>query len=124
MKRTYIRRAAELVTCSGDKAKHGSEMKEVGIIKNGAVLIEDGHIALVGSTEELDKKVDFQTAELIDAGGQAVLPGFVDSHTHFLFGGYRADEFGWRLQGESCLSIMDKDGVINATVTPTRAASV
>ena len=70
MKRTYIRRAAELVTCSGDKAKHGSEMKEVGIIKNGAVLIEDGHIALVGSTEELDKKVDFQTAELIDAGGQ------------------------------------------------------
>ena len=124
MKRTYIRRAAELVTCSGDKAKHGSEMKEVGIIKNGAVLIEDGHIALVGSTEELDKKVDFQTAELIDAGGQAVLPGFVDSHTHFLFGGYRADEFGWRLQGESYLSIMEKGGGINATVTPTRAASV
>ncbi|WP_455154586.1 imidazolonepropionase [Stomatobaculum longum] len=124
MKRTYIRRAAELVTCSGDKAKHGSEMKEVGIIQNGAVLIEDGHIALVGSTEELDKKVDFQTAELIDAGGQAVLPGFVDSHTHFLFGGYRADEFGWRLQGESYLSIMEKGGGINATVTPTRAASV
>lgn len=124
MKRTYIRRAAELVTCSGNKAKHGSEMKEVGIIKNGAVLIENGHIALVGSTEELDKKVDFQAAELIDAGGQAVLPGFVDSHTHFLFGGYRADEFGWRLQGESYLSIMEKGGGINATVTPTRAASV
>ena len=124
MKRTYIRRAAELVTCSGNKAKHGSDMKEVGIIKNGAVLIEDGRIARVGTTEELDKEVDFQTAELIDADGQAVLPGFVDSHTHFVFGGYRADEFGWRLQGESYLSIMEKGGGINATVTPTRAASV
>lgn len=101
MKRTYIRRAAELVTCSGNKAKHGSDMKEVGIIKNGAVLIEDGRIARVGTTEELDKEVDFSTAELIDADGQAVLPGFVDSHTHFVFGGYRADEFSWRLQGES-----------------------
>ena len=79
MKRTYIRRAAELVTCSGNKAKHGSDMKEVGIIKNGAVLIEDGRIARVGTTEELDKEVDFSTAELIDADGQAVLPGFVDS---------------------------------------------
>lgn len=124
MKRTYIRRAAELVTCSGNKAKHGRKMREVSIISNGAVLIEDGRIALVGSTEELDKKVDFATAELIDAAGQAVLPGFVDSHTHFLFGGYRADEFGWRLQGESYLSIMEKGGGINATVTPTRAASV
>ena len=51
------------------------------------------------------------------------MPGFVDSHTHFIFGGYRADEFSWRLKGDSYMSIMERGGGINATVVPTREAT-
>ncbi|WOO37026.1 imidazolonepropionase [Anaerocolumna sp. AGMB13020] len=115
-----IRNAAELVTCAGG-VKAGKEMKNIGIIKNGAVIIENGLITAVGTTEELDRRA---TAEytVIDACGKAVLPGFVDSHTHFIFGGYRAEEFSWRLGGESYMEIMKKGGGIIASVTSTREA--
>lgn len=124
MSKTYIRHASELVTCRGKKAKHGKEMSEIGIIKDGAVLIEKDKILQVGRTAELDQAVNLQDWEVIEAEGQTVLPGFVDSHTHFIFGGYRADEFTWRLQGDSYMSIMERGGGINATVTPTRNASL
>ena len=123
MKKRYIRHASELVTCAGAAPKHGKEMSDIGLIKDGGVLIHDDKIVAVGTTEELDKKVAGEDYEIIDATGKTVLPGFVDSHTHFLFGGYRADEFGWRLKGDSYMSIMERGGGINATVVPTRAAS-
>ena len=123
MKKRYIRHASELVTCRGTAPKHGKEMSDIGLIKDGGVLIHDDKIVAVGTTEELDKKVAGEDYEIIDATGKTVLPGFVDSHTHFLFGGYRADEFGWRLKGDSYMSIMERGGGINATVVLTRAAS-
>ena len=123
MKKRYIRHASELVTCRGTAPKHGKEMSEIGLIMDGGVLIHDDKIYAVGTTEELDKKAAGEDYEIIDATGKTVLPGFVDSHTHFLFGGYRADEFGWRLKGDSYMSIMERGGGINATVVPTRAAS-
>lgn len=61
---------------------------------------------------------------VLDASGKTVLPGFVDSHTHFIFGGYRAEEFSWRLKGDTYMSIMERGGGINATVGPTRDASI
>ncbi|MGO4970681.1 imidazolonepropionase [[Clostridium] aminophilum] len=125
MSKRYIRHAAELVTCKGRTAKRGKEMSDIGLIHDGAVIIEDDKITAVGTTEELDRIVkDSPEYEVIDATGKAVMPGFVDSHTHFLFGGYRADEFGWRLKGDSYMSIMERGGGINATVVPTRNASV
>lgn len=124
MIRRYIRHASELVTCHGTAPKHGKDMSDIGMMKDGAVLMEDDKIVLVGSTEELDQKVDQASCEVIDASGKVVMPGFVDSHTHFLFGGYRADEFTWRLKGDSYMSIMERGGGINATVVPTRNASV
>lgn len=124
MTKRYIRHAAELVTCKGDAPKRGKDMSDVGMIKDGGVLIHDDKIFAVGTTEELDKQINLDEYEVIDATGKTVLPGFVDSHTHFVFGGYRADEFTWRLKGDSYMSIMERGGGINATVVPTRNASV
>ena len=123
MKKRYIRHASELVTCKGKAPKHGKEMSDIGLIYDGAVIIHDDKIIAVGTTEELDKQVNSEEYEVIDAAGKTVMPGFVDSHTHFIFGGYRADEFSWRLKGDSYMSIMERGGGINATVVPTREAS-
>ena len=118
-----IKHAAELVTCGGGP-KAGLAMNDVGIIKDGAVVIEDGLISWVGTTQELEKAYpNPEDYEQIDASQKAVLPGFVDSHTHFLFGGYRADEFGWRLKGDSYMSIMERGGGIASSVTATRKAT-
>ena len=123
MKKRYIRHASELVTCKGKAPKHGKEMSDIGLIYDGAVIIHDDKIIAVGTTEELDKQVNSEEYEVIDAAGKTVMPGFVDSQTHFIFGGYRADEFSWRLKGDSYMSIMERGGGINATVVPTREAS-
>jgi imidazolonepropionase len=118
-----IKNAAELVTCSGFKVKSGKEMSDLHIINDGAVVIEDGIIKSVGTTDEVLKQYDESEYEVIDASGKAVLPGFVDSHTHFVFGGYRAEEFSWRLRGDSYMEIMQRGGGIVNTVNATREAS-
>lgn len=123
MTKRYIRNASELVTMKGSAPKKGAEMSDIGLIKNGGVLIHDDTIFAVGATEELDALVNLEEYEVIDASGKTVLPGFVDSHTHFIFGGYRADEFSWRLKGDSYMSIMERGGGINATVVPTKEAT-
>ena len=121
--KTLIKHASELVTCKGSAPRHGKDMSDIGIIRDGAVFIDDDKIVATGTTDEVLRQVDETRCNVIDATGKAVLPGFVDSHTHFIFGGYREDEFSWRLQGDSYLSIMERGGGINATVTPTRAAT-
>ena len=60
---------------------------------------------------------------MLDARGNVLLPGFVDSHTHLVFGGFRPDEFIWRLNGDSYMSIMERGGGIINTVRATREAS-
>ncbi|HSO62278.1 MAG TPA: imidazolonepropionase [Desulfobacterales bacterium] len=123
-----IQNASELVTCSGFTAKKGKEMSALGIVADGAVVIEQGKITRVGATADVmsefkasgRKFSDFKT---IDASGKAVLPGFVDSHTHLVFGGYRADEFAWRLKGHSYMDILQRGGGILSTVAATRSAA-
>ena len=123
MTKRYIRHAAELVTCKGPAPRRGREMADIGLIKDGGVLIHDDRIYAVGTTDELDSMIDPAEYEIIDASGKTVLPGFIDSHTHFIFGGYRAEEFSWRLKGDTYMSIMERGGGINATVTPTKNAT-
>lgn len=118
-----IKNASELVTCSGFKAKHGSEMSELHVIKDGAVIVEDGVIKAVGTTEEILNKYKESEYSVLDAEGKAVLPGFVDSHTHLVFGGYRAEEFSWRLRGDKYMDIMKRGGGIASSVKSTREAS-
>jgi imidazolonepropionase len=123
-----IKNASELVTCSGFGAKKGQAMAELHVIQNGAVVIKEGLISAVGTTEEI--LADLKRSEtalsgfdMIDAGQKSVLPGFVDSHTHFVFGGYRAEEFSWRLRGDSYMEIMQRGGGIVNSVEATRKAS-
>jgi imidazolonepropionase len=123
-----IRNAAELVTCSGFSAKKGREMSELGIIADGAVVIERGKISRVGGTAEVAAELESSGRDLsgfdtIDASGKAVLPGFVDSHTHLVFGGDRAQEYAWRLKGDSYMDILQRGGGILSTVAATRRAS-
>jgi len=114
--------AAQLVTCSGRRAKPGREMADLGIIEDGAVVIDNGAITAVGKTDSILKENDLSRYEVLDASGRAVLPGFIDPHTHFVFGGYRADEFSWRLQGTPYMEIMKRGGGIVNTVKATRKA--
>ena len=109
-----------MVTCSGYKAKRGKDMSDLQIINDGAVVIEQGIIRAVGKTGDTLSDFDENRFSVIDARGKAVLPGFVDSHTHFVFGGYRAEEFSWRLRGDSYMQILERGGGILNTVLATR----
>ncbi len=118
-----VRNASELVTVRGEAPKKGSAMSDLGIIPDGALVIEKGVIARVGETDEVMRGLDTAAFTVIDASGKAVLPGFIDAHTHFIFGGYRAEEFSWRIRGESYMEIMKRGGGIVNSVRATRDAT-
>ncbi|MCE3234861.1 MAG: hutI 1 [Vampirovibrio sp.] len=93
----------------------------LGIIADGAIRIEDGEIAWLGASSEV-KRADFPSHHWMDAKGRLVMPGLIDSHTHTIFAGDRADEFEMRLQGKTYLEIAQAGGGILKTVTATRQA--
>ena len=123
----YIKHAT-IVTPLGNQAVKGADMSRLNVIEDGAILIKDGVIRYVGNSNPLRQIYSLfgngATFKEIDAHGRVVLPGFVDSHTHMVFGGFRADEFRMRLEGASYMSIMEKGGGIQSTVNATREASV
>ena len=113
---------ANLSTPLGHTARRGGDMAELSHIENAGIVIDDGIISYVGPMSDMpDVSGPY---EEIDAAGNAVLPGFVDSHTHLIFGGYRPDEFEWRLKGDSYMSIMERGGGIQSTVNATRGESL
>ena len=93
----------------------------LGIVEGGAVAIVDGAIAWVGPG--VDLPMAYGDLPRLDAGGAAVLPGFVDPHTHVVFAGDRSEEFARRLRGESYEEILAAGGGILSTVEATREAS-
>jgi imidazolonepropionase len=97
----------------------------LGLVTDGAVALAGGRVAWVGRRAELPKSgLDLAAARRLDAGGRLVSPGLVDCHAHPVFAGDRADEFGRRAAGHSYLEIAAAGGGINATLGPTRAATV
>jgi imidazolonepropionase len=85
------------------------------------MLVEDGRIAAVGTRSEIEPNAN--NAEIIDAAGRLVAPGFVDAHTHLVFAGNRADEFEKRCAGITYQQIAAQGGGICSTVRKTRAAT-
>lgn len=119
--RLLIKNVAQIVTPEGKTARRGRDMKKLKIYENQSILIENGKIRSIGSQPDWEKLVPAD--KQIDARGKAVLPGFVDSHTHLVFGGYRPDEFLWRMEGMSYMEIMERGGGILNTMKATREAS-
>ena len=117
-----IENAAQLITCtSGRRPKRGPEMCNVGLIERGALTINEGKITKVGANKEIRRQ--FQAKKTIDASGKAVIPGFVDCHTHIVFAGNRLDEFELRIKGANYLELLASGGGINSTVEKTRNAT-
>ena len=93
-----ITNIGQLVTCaSGGKPKCGMEMRDAGLIENGAVAIAQGRFVDVGRAEEVVSQ--YTAEEVVDAKGNVVCPGFVDPHTHIVCAGDRIDEFELKIKG-------------------------
>ncbi len=115
---------AQVVTLAGPaRPRIGAEMRELGIVGRGGLLIRDGLISHIGTTDQIETLIDADTT-VVDAGGRVVLPGFVDAHTHPVFAGTRVDEFEERSAGATYQEIAARGGGIQSTVDRTRAASV
>ena len=114
--------ASQLITLRGPRRPRvGTELSELGIIRDGGMLIRGGKIERVGPSDEIEENVG--DAEVVDAGGCVVMPGFVDAHTHLVFSGNRLDDFERRARGETYEQIAKAGGGIWSTVAKTRAAS-
>ncbi|MFW9925202.1 MAG: imidazolonepropionase [Candidatus Thorarchaeota archaeon] len=104
--------------------KIGIEMTELSIIENGAIAIKDGKILAVGHTNEILSQIS-QEPELpaIAFPGMLAVPGFIDSHTHLVFGGSRENDFSMKLAGKTYLEILESGGGILNTLQSTRSAT-
>ena len=101
----------------GEGPRRREELMEVGLVENAAVAAYDGKIVAAGPEDEVRDRIHILAgAENVDAEGRAVIPGFVDPHTHAVFGEARSWEFGRRLRGESYQSIAEAGGGIRASV--------
>ncbi len=111
-----VKNASQLITLRGGIRR---DEYDLGIIDDGAVLIDGDKIVEVGTTRELRGSAEAE----IDATGRVVMPGFVDPHTHLIFSGTRENELYIKLQGKTYLEILKMGGGILKTVRMTRAAS-
>lgn len=102
---------SQLVTVAGP---------DLGVIHDGAMLVRDGRIAATGARAEIERRIEDE--EVVDAGGRVVLPGFVDAHTHPVFGGNRSSEYELRIRGVTYAEIAASGGGIRSTVRRTREA--
>ncbi|MDY0125163.1 MAG: imidazolonepropionase [Anaerolineaceae bacterium] len=112
---------SQCVTMAGG-ARRGKHLSEPAILEDAAIAILDDKILELGNSNELLSR--YPLSERFDASGMAVVPGFVDPHTHLVWAGDRANEFEMRLQGKTYMEIMAAGGGILATLTATRKASL
>src|SRR4051794_37128819 len=102
----------------GVRARRGAALRELGLIARGDGLVNDGKIAAVG----VDLAVP-SDAEVIEADGRVLMPGFVDCHTHACWAGDRLEEWAQQLSGVAPAEILQRGGGIHATVRAVREAT-
>ena len=111
---------AQLVTCAGaPRARRGAEMREAGLLADGAVAVAGDTIAEVGPRAALERA--HAGVPRIDCGGRLLMPGLVDSHTHAIFGRARYEEQELRAAGQDYMEIARRGGGIHASVRDLRA---
>ena len=116
-----IHSSSQLLTLAGGPQR-GHALGTLGIIEDGAVVIRDEKIVAVGTTAEL--RTAYPNEPTLDANGCVLMPGFVDPHTHVIWGGDRANEFEMKMAGKPYLEILAEGGGIISTVRATRTASI
>lgn len=123
-----LKNISQLVTCSNvnNFPKKGKEQSEIGLRLDSNVLVNKGRIEFIGSSKSLVKilkKKRIKIAKEIDCKNKVVTPGFVDSHTHFVFSGNREDEYEMRIAGKTYQEIAAAGGGIISTVNSVRKSS-
>src|ERR1044071_8113632 len=105
---------SQVVTLAGPaRPRVGPELRELGIIARGGMLVRDGLIAQVATNAEIERSIDAGVT-VVDAGGRVLLPGFVDAHTHPVFAGTRVEECEERSQGATYEEIAARCGGIQS----------
>ena len=107
MNNNLIIKNARIITPLGTSALKGKEMNQLLDLTGGTVKVTDGVITYAGPSRPTCEELE-EGYEILDAEGRVLLPGFIDSHTHLVFGGYRPEEFIWRMNSESYMSIMQR----------------
>ena len=119
-----IYNTAEVLTCAGPAPRTGARQRDARPVLRAAVAAYRGRIVFIGFESLLKREVELTPdAVLVDAHGGAVVPGFVDPHTHVIFAGDRREELRRRLTGATYADIAAEGGGILGTVIATRAAS-
>ena len=119
-----IRNAAEVLTCAGPAPRVARAQADAGSRPHAIVAAHEGRIVFVGAEDEWQRTGRLGPgAVVLDAHGGAVVPGFVDAHTHAIFAGDRRDELRRRLAGASYAEIAAAGGGIVSTVRATRDAT-
>ena len=125
----FIHNINELWTPEGQRAAAGAAMQKIKKVHGACIYVKDGRIAWVGEEARLrasDAVIarEALSATFYNAEGRSCVPGFVDSHTHFIFAGWREDEFFWRAQGLPYMELHRRGGGIQNSVQATRGASL
>ena len=120
-----VRNIGQLATLRGERPRLGSALRDLGILRHAAVAADRGRIVFVGPVADLGASVRTRPDLVeIDAGASAVIPGFVDAHTHLAYAGDRDDEIRARLAGATYEEISSRGGGIVKTVAATRAVTL
>jgi len=122
--RMLVRGARQLLTLRGGAGpRRGAELGELSIIENGAMVVENGIIAAVGPASRIENLSIARGAAELDVKGRVVMPGFIDSHTHLLYGSPRLEDFAMRIAGRSYEEIAAAGGGIGSSVKFVRSAT-